>query len=406
MSAPRSRLALWGAAPLLAAVLAGGAAAQQRLLVASEPGTTVVATEVLLTTGPADEEEGEAGLAYLAARTVTAPVMATLDSLGARLAVTAHKDGLAFTLIAAPDAWPEASRTLLVALFRDPPAARWMLQEQRAIRAELAGRQANPADAMLRRADAAVFGESHPWGRSTVGSAESIQRLKVEDVDRFLRANVVPTRAVVAVVGPVDPEDAREHLSSYLDPGAPLVARRPPPPEPAESPVRSDYNSITTWVTVSYLFPDGADLEAVRFLAQLAADQLSFSPSRRSVFNVRSEVIPRLGGGELRFQLVTPPEEAEQWAERVREVVTEVALRPMQAELFDARLRRYRGERLQALAAPEDRARELARRLLVEEGEVRAELTLGDMTLERLRSAGRALRAPTVIFLGPLQSAG
>jgi hypothetical protein len=90
----------------------------------------------------------------------------------------------------------------------------------------------------------------------------------------------------------------------------------------------------------------------------------------------------------------------------VREVVAEVAHRSMLAELFDARLRRYRGERLQALAAPEDRARELARRLLVEGRDSGAELTLGEMTLERLRSAVRALGAPTVIFLGPLENAG
>src|SRR5690606_38012405 len=126
----------------------------------------------------------------------------------------ARKDALTFTLIASPDVWEEASRTLLVALFRDPPEREWMLRQQDAIAAELEGREANPADAAVRAADAAAFGDDHPWGRSTVGSPASVRALEVEDVDDFLRAYVTSNRAVVAVVGPVDESEAREHLLS------------------------------------------------------------------------------------------------------------------------------------------------------------------------------------------------
>lgn len=376
--------------------------AQERLAVRSEPGTPVVAVEVLVAAGPADEPTGKAGLAYLAARTVVAPILPLLDSLGAHLETTAAKDALTFTLIAAPDVWEDASRMLLVALFRDPPERQWMTRQQTAITAELTARASNPADAAMRATDAAVYGRNHPWGRSTVGSAESIRRLTMADVDEFLRSRVTSQRAVVAVVGPVDGATARLHLRGYFDPSSALPPQEWGPPDPAESVVRVDYNSITTWVGVSYPFRVDADLEALEFLARLTADELSFSPSRSSVFNARGEVIPRRAGGELRFQVVAPPEEAGRWADRVRELVERTASGSAMADAYPLRLRRYRGERLQDLATPEARARWLARQLLVT-GRARAiDLDLDDMTIARLRGAVRALGAPTVVLLGPI----
>src|SRR5690606_10932871 len=166
---------------------------------------------------------------------------------------------------------------------------------------------------------------------------------------------------------------------------------------------RRNYNSITTWISVSYRFPVSADLEAIRFLAQLALDELEFSPVRRSVFNARAEISPRITGGELRYQLVTPPEEADAWAERILEVVEEVAHEPMLEDRFEARLRRYRGERLHSLAAPEERARELARELLVYGEASGLAAGIEEMTVERLRAAVGRLSDPIVLFLGPFQ---
>ena len=387
---------------LLVATLAFPLRAQERIAVRPEPGTPVVAVEVLIAAGPADEPAGKAGLAHLAARTVVAPILPTLDSLGAHLETAAAKDALTFTLIAAPDVWEDASRILLVALFRDPPEQVWMQRQQTAIAAELTGRAANPADAAMRATDEAVFGSDHPWGRPTVGTPQSVRALTMSDVDEFLRSHVTARRAVVAVVGPVSESLARLHLRGYIDPSSTLPQQEWVPPEPAETLVRSDYNSITTWVAVSYPLPDDADLEALEFLARLTTDELSFSPSRSSVFNARGEVIPRREGGELRFQVVSPPEEADRWAERVRELVEESATGRAMADAYALRLRRYRGERLLSLAGPEARARYLARALLAARSARPLDLELEDLTISRLRDAVRSLGAPTVVLLGPV----
>ena len=402
MNAPHRSTRALAWAVLCGLLVAAPAAAQERIVVVAEPGTPVVATEVLVVAGPANEPEGKEGIAYLAARSVTAPILPVLDSLGARLAVQPQNDAVSFTLTAAPDVWEEATRTLLVSLFRDPPQSATVLRERDAVRAELLGRQSNPADAANREADAALYGADHPWGRPTVGTPGSVSALTVQDVDAFLRTAFTSDRVVVAVVGPVDPQPVRDHLLEYLNPAGRLTVEVEAI-RPEGSPVRRDYNSITTWTSVSYRFPVSADLEALRFLAQLALDELEFSPVRRSVFNARAEISPRLTAGELRFQVVTPPEEAEDWARRILDVVEEVAHEPMLEDRFEARLRRYRGERLHALSGPEDRARELARELLVYGETNGLAAGLEEMTVERLRAAVARLSAPIVLFLGPFQ---
>lgn len=382
-------------------------AAQSRLAVFVETGTPVIATEILLATGPADEEAEHAGLAYLSARAVTRPILPLLDSLGAHLSVSAEKDALSFSLIAAPDAWEAATQLLMVALFRDPPAADAIAREQRAIRAELAGRASNPADAVDREADVAFFGADHPWGRPAVGTAQTVARLTPTTVDAFLRARYQPERAVAVVVGAVDERNAREHLLSFLGSDGGLIPMTTPPVEPAVEPVRKDYNSITTWVAATFPFPADADVESLRLLAHLAEEQIAFGPSRRSVYNARSEIVTRRDGGELRFTVVIPPQEAPAWADRIERTVRDIAESPNLPLGWAAMLRRYRGARLQQLDAPESRAREAARRLLVRG---RAEALLPDLdrlTVPRLRAAALYLGEPTTVFLGPfLEEAG
>lgn len=388
---------------ILVALLPGAPALaqqrQERIAVFTEPGTPVIATEVLLATGPADEDSAQAGLSYLAARAVTEPLRPLLDSLDAHLQVTPHKDALSFTLIAAPDAWEEVTRALLVALFRDPPKRDAVAREQRAIRAELLARLTNPADAVAREADAALFGEGHPWSRATVGTPQTVQALGVAEVDRFLRSHFTPERVVVAVVGPVEDARVREHLATYLTAEGP-IPYEPVPPRPEDSPVRRDYNAITAWVSTSFPVPEGTDQEALRFAAYLARQELAF-PGRHRVYDVRSEFFPRRGGGELRLQVVVPPEGAGGWAERIEDTLMRgtdaLALRAD----WETKLRRYRGERLLELSAPEDRARAAARRLLVGGRAERAVPDLDSLSLARVRAAVYSLGAPSVVYLGP-----
>lgn len=381
------------------ALTAPHAAAQDRVYVRTEPGTPVVAVQVMVGAGPADEPEGQAGIAYLTARAVTEPARAVLDSLGAHLDVDPQKDAVAFTLTAAPDAWAEATRVLMLALFRDPVDSVTTLRQRAALVRELQARESSPADALEGARDKAVYGEGHPWGRPSVGTSASVGRIRVSQVDAFLRSEFTPERTVVAVVGPVEEGEVMEVVQPHM-PAGELRGDSIPPPEPADSTVHATYDAITTWVTATWRFGPDADVEALRMLSHLALDRVSFGPSRRSVYNSRAEVVQYAGGGEVRLTVVVPPHEAEQWAAQLRQAVGDYATQPLAPNVFLDRLRRYRGERLLELDLPEARAAQMARSAFL--GDRSA--TLVDFTrlsADRLQAAAQALQAPIVVFLGP-----
>ena len=387
-----------------ATLLVSPADAQNRIYVRPEPGTAVVAVEVLVAVGPADELPEQAGITYLAARSVVEPTRALIDSLGAHLEVEQRKDAVAFSLTAAPDVWAEASRALLLAIFRDPVDSASVGRTRRALARELEARQQSPADALARELERALYGEEHPWGSPTVGTARSVGRLRASEVDGYLRANFTPERSVVAVVGPVEQEEAEAALGEQMGEGE-LRVTPPEPPSPATEPVRAEYESITTWVAASWRFGEDADVESLRLLARLALQQVSFGPSRRSVYNARADVVRYPGGGEVRLHVVVPPREAEQWAERLRQAVGGFAESALPAQQFAERLRRYRGERLLELDTPEARAAAMARAALLGDDSA----TLADfqgLSAAGLRAAARALDAPVIVFLGPSEGQG
>jgi zinc protease len=388
----------------LLACLRGRAAAQDRVYVREEAGTPVVAMQVLVNVGPADEPAAQAGISYLAARAVVEPTRPVLDSLGAHLDVDQQRDAIAFTLTAAPDAWAEAAKVLMVALFRDPVDSAATVRQRTALVRELRGREASPADALDAERAKAVYGADHPWARPAVGTSATVGRVRVSQVDAFLRQNFTPERSVVAVVGPVDAAEAAEVLLPHMPEGE-LRTDSVPAPTPATEAVSADYNAITTWVSATWRFGQDADVESLRMLSRLALDRVSFGPSRRSVYNSRAEVVQYAGGGELRLTVVVPPAEARQWAERLREAVGGYASEPLPPTVFIDRLRRYRGLRLLELDLPEARAAAMARSALL--GDRTA--TLVDFTrlsAPRLQAAAQALEAPIIVFLGPEANEG
>lgn len=396
----RSSWKLLTAVLLTVAVAATYLEGQERVAVVNESGTPVVAVEVLVALDPGAEGEEREGLAYLAARSALASVRPALDSLGVVSDVVPEKDAIGFSIIAAPEVWEEASRRLISALFREPPDYASVVAERADLVASLRGRAANPADAAVRELDRAFYGDEHPWSRPEIGTPASVERLTAVNVERFLSENFTPDRAIIAVVGPVDVEEARRHVRTVLGTVFPAPIRVVDF-EPAAEPVRRNYDAITTWVSAAYPFPETADIVAIEFVFYLAADALSFSPARSSIFDVWSDITIRAGGGEARLQIVVPPEEAEEWAEELRSTVARIATDAMHEDVFESHRRRFAGERIMRMLAPEDRARAAARQLLVRGEHTKLENGLATMTQARVRAAAGALGSPAIIILGP-----
>ncbi len=394
-----TRLLLCG----LLLLTARGVAAQERVWIREEPGTPIVAVEVWIAAGPADEPPGAAGLAYLTARAAVLPIRETLDSLGASLEVGSRKDAVTFSLTGAPEVWEEATRALLSALLRHSVESSAVAEEREEISAELAGRASNPADALVRAVDEAVYGPAGSWGVSSVGTPSAVAALTAEQANGFRRDNFGAARMVVAVVGPLDRGYVTERLSGLL----PRIAwNAPPRPRiaPADSPVRIDYNSIASWVAASYRFGPDADVGALRLLADLAAERLGFGPARRSVYDVGAKVVSHPGGGELRIEVVVPPGESSLWTDRLREAITAYAGEPLSPPRFGEELRRHRGLRLLRLSEPEQRAAADAEALLLRGRPAETRAELDGLTPTRLAAAAAALQPPVVVVLGPFQN--
>ncbi|MCY4419664.1 MAG: pitrilysin family protein, partial [Gammaproteobacteria bacterium] len=78
----------------------------------------------------------------------------------------------------------------------------------------------------------AVFGD-HPYAQSGTGSESSVQAIALDDVKRFHRQFMVAENAMIAIVGAVDTDRARqiaERIASNLPRGARAPPTPPPPP--------------------------------------------------------------------------------------------------------------------------------------------------------------------------------
>ncbi|HVO83792.1 MAG TPA: pitrilysin family protein [Syntrophobacteria bacterium] len=60
------------------------------------------------------------------------------------------------------------------------------------------------------------FYGSHPYGKDILGSAESVRRIRREEIRDFYRGTVLPTNAVLAVFGDIDPETIVSKISTIL----------------------------------------------------------------------------------------------------------------------------------------------------------------------------------------------
>lgn len=83
----------------------------------------------------------------------------------------------------------------------------------------------------------AFFGEEHPWSQATIGRAEVVESLTVENLRAFHTAHLGASQTVLAVFGDVDPDEvAKTAEQLFRDmPAEPAVAFDPPLPPAPES---------------------------------------------------------------------------------------------------------------------------------------------------------------------------
>jgi predicted Zn-dependent peptidase len=84
----------------------------------------------------------------------------------------------------------------------------------------------------------AIYGISHPYGTSTIGRADELDKATLEEARAFARAYYRPNNATLVVCGQFDLPATRELVKRYfgtIPAGPPMQARSMPPPQPVRT---------------------------------------------------------------------------------------------------------------------------------------------------------------------------
>jgi predicted Zn-dependent peptidase len=110
------------------------------------------------------------------------------------------------------------SQRFLRPVFREFYKERDVVAEERRMRVE-----SSPQGQLQEALTAAAF-EAHPYRRPGAGWASDIQSLRVHDAEQFYKTYYVPSNITMAIVGDVDPKQARVFAEKYFGrlPGGPL----------------------------------------------------------------------------------------------------------------------------------------------------------------------------------------
>ena len=113
----------------------------------------------------------------------------------------------------------ESSR-FIAPVFREFYKERDVVREERRMRTE-----SEPQGKLLEVLSATAF-EAHPYKNPAIGWPSDIENLRVKDAEAFFQKYYAPANITMAIVGDVNPAEARRMAERYFGP----IAKRPLPP--------------------------------------------------------------------------------------------------------------------------------------------------------------------------------
>lgn len=201
-----------------------------------------VSVRLIVRAGAAHDPKGKHGLAMLtsalldqgAGERSAAQIADTIDFVGGILGTGAGSDLSYVNAVVMKDSYPLALE-LMADLVRRPTFAEAELdrQRQQALSALRVSAE-DPDEVASRVIDRLVYG-FHPYGLPGGGTAESLSGITRADVVRFHAAYYVPSNALIAVVGDIEPGEAMAGIERVFGGWAradvpPLAPIDPPPP--------------------------------------------------------------------------------------------------------------------------------------------------------------------------------
>ncbi len=193
------------------------------LLVAERPAVPIVAVRVLTRAGAVLDPPDKGGLANLTGATFTrgtgkrtGPELdAAIEFVGASLEAGAGRDGMTVSLsVLKKDlelGLDLLQEVLLSPAFPEAEVKRKVAEIQAAIT-----RSEESPETVASRALAPLVYDAHPYARPVEGTVESVGKLTRDDVVAFYRERVRPDTAIIAVVGAITIDEARQAILKRL----------------------------------------------------------------------------------------------------------------------------------------------------------------------------------------------
>lgn len=453
--------------PLLLPALLVGPAAPERtvsedrarqayaaLLVQTDPGGVMAASSIRYPAGSARDPVGEEGTAFLLGRALETEARARLGQLGADLEIAVDRDEFLVTLLAPPDRWAEAFRTMDGVLSAAPLSPALVERLREAHRRRLVFEEGAPVREVELERARLLLGGTHPGARLVTGTLASMDRISAEGLLRFRDSHLRRDEAVVAVVGPVDAAEVERTLErsatrvsgtpSFIRPDPPRGGRAepsgdsvvvdttqvrpgeplPPPPRvrlrqapmeplvvPAAGTAGSAWSSgdrtvvdrelTSAWMVMAWPFSTGTPTVLLEFLAQAIEEAVVPSPPGPGHYSSSTRIDRVEGHPVLLFLATVDPRIANTWERRIVEGMSDIAAAPPTGSFFELGRRRYRTRHLLEVASPDTRSRWLVRRV-AEEGEVPdVHSHIWRLTEEGLAGAAASAGPPRILIVGP-----
>jgi zinc protease len=178
------------------------------------------------------------GLSYLTGRVIdrgterrtAGDIADELDNRGVALKVSTDRQMLVLSCTCLSEDFDDVL-AIVADVVRRPTFPAEEIEKQRAEAVTvLRQREDNPASRAVDLALELLYSSSHPYGRPSKGTAESVERLTRADLVAFHQKRVRPAAASIVVVGDIRPSHAIERTSFELD------GWTAEPPDPVEVP--------------------------------------------------------------------------------------------------------------------------------------------------------------------------
>jgi predicted Zn-dependent peptidase len=205
------------------------------LLVKENHANRIVATKLLVRIGAGSEASSAVGIRNFVQRTLlkgtdqrTAEEIAfETDSKGISISTGVADDYMWVTVVSTREFFTDGME-ILADLVQHPTFPDGEVEaERRRILEEIRAQEDDPFTETLLLFKKGVYGD-HPYGYNPLGTEESVRKIGREDLRRFHERRYVPNRMVMAVVGDVRADEAKEWVERSFR-GFPS---REPPEEP------------------------------------------------------------------------------------------------------------------------------------------------------------------------------